>query len=185
AAAVQTRTLAAQAISLLAGPSLTVHIAATKASTSCTTSNNTTSVSATNEPSTVLTDNSAGPVGIVVQCPAIHVTKSADATPVSAGTGIGYTVTVSNAGPGNATGVVLTDNLPGGNVATPVTWSLGTATPTGSFALGGSAGSQTLSLTSSTLASGASESVHITAPTSSTSCGTYNNSASVATGNDG
>src|SRR5439155_198682 len=106
------QTLSLTSSTLASGASETVHVTAPTSSTSCTTYNNTASVSATNEPSTVLTDNSVGPVAIVVQCPAIHVTKTADATPVSAGTALGYTVTVSNAGPGNATGVVLTDNLP-------------------------------------------------------------------------
>src|SRR5205814_274917 len=87
--------------------------------------------------------------------------------------------TVSNSGPGTATGVTLTDPLPTG-----VTWSISPANA--AFAV--SAGSpQQLTLAGQPirLASGGSLSVHVTAQTSAQACATYNNTADVATTNDG
>jgi uncharacterized repeat protein (TIGR01451 family) len=51
------------------------------------------------------------------------------------------------------------------------------------FVLSGSAGSQTLSLASTTLPAGADYTVHIVASTSETECGTYDNTATLTTGN--
>jgi uncharacterized repeat protein (TIGR01451 family) len=120
----------------------------------------------------------------------LAVTKVADAASVSAGTAIGYTVTITNNGAGTATGVTLTDNLPGGNAGTPVTWSIDAAAPgttPAAFSLTGAAGAQVLSLAGQpiTLAPGASVSVHVTAPTTAQSCATYNNTATVNSTNDG
>src|SRR5258708_13324642 len=92
-------------------------------------------------------------------------------------------------GAGTATGVVLTDALPGGNGGRPVTWSIDTTTGNPSaFTLSGAAGSQTLTLAGQpiSLAAGATLTVHVAAPTAASSCGaTYNNTASVTTSNDG
>jgi len=49
---------------------------------------------------------------ICVAAPAIHIVKTADAAQVNVGQDIGFTLTVSNDGPGNAHGVMLTDVLP-------------------------------------------------------------------------
>src|SRR4029077_290049 len=82
----------------------------------------------------------------------------------------------------------LTDNLPAGNVLTPVHWSIdgSTGNPL-AFSISGLDGSQTLSLAGQpmSLAPGASLRVHVTAPTTAQSCATYNNTASVSAGNDG
>ncbi|HLJ75390.1 MAG TPA: DUF11 domain-containing protein, partial [Thermoanaerobaculia bacterium] len=69
----------------------------------------------------------------------IAITKVASAGPYGTGLPITYTITVSNAGPGGASGVTVTDVLPAGttfvsatpsqgscNGATPVTCSIGT-----------------------------------------------------------
>ncbi len=58
---------------------------------------------------------------IVVQCPSLSITKIADAGTVSAGSPIGYTITVTNAGPGTARNVTLSDTLP---TAPGVSWSV-------------------------------------------------------------
>jgi uncharacterized repeat protein (TIGR01451 family) len=69
-----------------------------------------------------------------------------------------------------------------------VSWTIdtGVGDPT-SFSISGSAGSQTLTLAGQpiTLLAGTTRSVHITAVTTSTSCATYNNTASASATNDG
>jgi uncharacterized repeat protein (TIGR01451 family) len=78
---------------------------------------------------------------------------------------------------------VLSDPLPAGS-GSGVTWAIDTTTGTpGRFVLGGTKGHQTLSLASGTLPAGADYKVHITASTSETECGTYDNTATLTTGN--
>jgi uncharacterized repeat protein (TIGR01451 family) len=119
--------------------------------------------------------------------PAVHVTKTADASSVNAGDPIGFTVTVSNTGSGDAHNVTVTDNLPAGT-GTGVTWAIdGSTGNPSSFSLGGSPGNQTLSLAGQpvTLAKGASLTVHITAQTSKTECSAYDNTASISSTDGG
>src|SRR5207302_3978568 len=88
---------------------------------------------------------------------------------------------------GTASDVTLSNPLPGGNAAPPVTCSLDTGTGDfASFALGGPAGSQTLTLAGQPISLLPTQSltVHVTAPTSSTSCGTYDNTATVTATNE-
>jgi uncharacterized repeat protein (TIGR01451 family) len=174
--------LAGQPVSLASGASLSVHITAPTSSTSCTAYNNTAEVTATNDGS------SKASASEEVLCAAIKVTKTADAASVSAGTAIGFNVTIENTGLGEARGVELKDALPGGNVGHEVTWSIdGSKGNSTSFELSGAAGSQQLLLKGQpvSLAAGAKLTVHITAPTSSTSCTKYENTAEATTGNDG
>jgi uncharacterized repeat protein (TIGR01451 family) len=122
-----------------------------------------------------------------IQCqqqPDVTIVKTADhSAPVVAGGQIGFTVEIQNTGSGVASGVSLNDPLPAGS-GTGVTWAIDTATGTpGQFVLGGAKGSQTLSLASSTLSAGADYTVHIVAATSATACGTYDNTATLTTGN--
>ena len=174
-------------VSLAPGASLSVHIVSPTTSATCGVVPNSASVSGTNN----VGSPSVGPVDITVLCPAIHITKTADADLVEAGDPIGFTVTVTNTGEGNATGVTLTDALPGGKAATPVHWVIdGSKGDPSAFAITGADGSQQLTLAGQpiSLASGASLTVHITAATSGTTknnCATYNNTAGVTTTNDG
>ena len=110
----------------------------------------------------------------------VHVTKTADDTSVSAGSQIGFTVTLSNTGTGTATGVAFSDPLPGGS---GINWSISPASA--GWSISGSAPNQSLVYTPTTLAPGFSTSVHVVSNTTSASCGTYDNTASVTTGNDG
>src|SRR4029077_482956 len=121
---------------------------------------------------------------IACTAPQIVITKTADhSAPVNAGSQIGFTVEIKNTGDGEATGVTLSDPLPAGS-GSGVTWAIDSATGTpAQFVLGGAKGSQTLALASSTLPSGADYKVHIVASTSQTECGTYNNTATLTTGN--
>ena len=122
------------------------------------------------------------PVGIS----SVSITKTADhSSPVNAGDKIGFTVEIKNSGTGATTGLKLSDPLPAGS-GSGVTWAIDNSAGTPSqFVLSGAAGSQTLSLADSatTLAAGADYKVHITALTSQTECGTYDNTATLTVGN--
>ena len=157
---------------LAGGASFSVHITATTSAAACAKYDNTASVSTSNAGS--------GSSEAVIQCntAAIHILKTADQSTVSAGDTVGFTVTVSNSGAGTAKAVTVSDPLPAG-----VTWSIDTQSNAGLCSIT----SQVLNCggSSTTLASGGSFSVHITATTSAAACGKYDNTASVSTSNDG
>jgi uncharacterized repeat protein (TIGR01451 family) len=124
----------------------------------------------------------------VRKTPNVSITKTADATSVNAGNPIGFTITITNSGVADATGVTLTDALPGGNALTPVHWTIDTLTGNpAAFAISGADGSQQLTLAGQpiTLAAGTSLTVHITAATTAQNCATYNNTASFTSTNAG
>jgi uncharacterized repeat protein (TIGR01451 family) len=157
-----------------------VHVSAGTSFADCTVYDNTATASASNAPDATGSDS-------VTCSPAqVSITKTADhSAPVNAGDQIGFTVEVKNAGSGAATGVQLADPLPAGS-GSGVTWAIDSSTGTPSqFVLSGAAGSQTLSLASATLPAGADYKVHVTAQTSETECGTYDNTATLTTGNAG
>src|SRR5262249_17333612 len=104
-------------------------------------------------------------------CPDISVLKEADASPVNAGDPIGFTLTVSNAGPGTAAGVTLTDTLPGG-----ITWS------EDSTSCSITAG--VLSCTIGTLPPGATFVVPLSGVPDPAHCGTVPNTATVSATNE-
>jgi uncharacterized repeat protein (TIGR01451 family) len=118
-----------------------------------------------------------------VQCPALTLTKTADASPVDAGAQIGFTITGLNssaAGTGTAQGVVIDDPLPTGS---GVSWSIATAPPTCSIQTELQTAAQTLHCGAVALARGASESIHMTSPTGFASCATLSNTASLSATN--
>jgi uncharacterized repeat protein (TIGR01451 family) len=159
---------------LAAGASTTVHVQATTSSANCGLVSNTASASANNEASTALANNSSGPINITVNCPDVKVTKVANLVgPVSAGDTIGFDVTLSNIGTGNAAGVSFTDTLPSG-----LTWTINPASPGWSIVSGA------LVYTPTTLAAGASTTVHVQATTSSANCGLVSNTASASATNE-
>jgi uncharacterized repeat protein (TIGR01451 family) len=110
--------------------------------------------SATSQTGTCVTNN-----------PAVTVLKTPDAPNVLAGNPIGFTITVRNVGVGTATGVTLTDLLPG-NAGLGVVWTINPAyAGPGTCAITGAAPTQTLTCNFGDLAAGASASVHVTSPT--------------------
>jgi uncharacterized repeat protein (TIGR01451 family) len=147
---------------------------------------NTATVTATNE--SVAEQNQSASANVTVNSPNVSVTKTADTATVDAGAVDGFVVTITNSGPGTATGVTLGDALPT-NAAAPFAWAIASQSAGNPFALSGAAGGQTLSLAGApiTLASGASIFVHITgATTPSGGPGftyTLNNTATVTVGN--
>ena len=89
---------------------------------------------------------------------------------MSAGTNIGFTITVSNAGPGTAKSVTLNDPLPTG---AGINWTISPANAACNIAAG------TLTCSFGDMAAGGSASVHITSTTSAaTVCKVYPNTAS-------
>jgi uncharacterized repeat protein (TIGR01451 family) len=163
--AIAAGTLTCTVDELAAGESFTVHIVSPTTAATCGTVNNTGEVSTSNDG-----DDEAS-ASIVVQCPDISVLKVADADPINAGDPIGFTITVSNAGPGTASGVTLSDTLPAG-----ITWSEDSTSC--AIAAG------VLSCTIGTLAPGATFQVHLTGVTDAADCGTITNTASVSATNE-
>ena len=102
--------------------------------------------------------------------PDLGITKTADAATFKTGEAIGFTITVSDAGPGVATGVKVTDTLP---ATAGLSWSESPDSPDCSIAGG------VLSCDFGTLAAGASRSVHVTSPTTAASCAVIDNEATV------
>ena len=152
------------------GATVTVHVISPTTSASCAGYDNTATATATNAPS------ASGSASTTVQCPAVTLTKTADATSVAAGDPIGFTVTATNAGPGVAQNVVVNDPLPTGD---GISWTIAAQTPSGSCAITGG----TLTCTVASLAAGANLTVHVTSPTSAASCKQYDNTASATVAN--
>ena len=94
---------------------------------------------------------------------------------------------MTNAGPGTATGVTLTDALPAGS---GISWTLGTLTPSGGFVVPDGACSitgtttQTLSCAFGDMLSGQDVTVHVSSHTTSASCATYPNTATAQATNN-
>ncbi len=158
--------------SLAAGGSLTVHVVSPTTGGSCGTLDNNASVLTAND------GTAAASAFVRVTCPVLSVTKTVDARSVSAGDPIGFTVTVTNGGSaGLARGVTISDVLP------PVpggAWSVAAGSDP-SCSITGSV----LSCGPADLAAGASLTAHVTSPTTRGSCGTYDNTATFGSGNDG
>jgi hypothetical protein len=91
-------------------------------------------------------------------------------------------VTLTNAGATAATGLSVTDNLPSG---TGVDWSIDAANSDAGWSVAGSPPNESLVYSPTTLDGNASTHVHVVSGTTNGSCGTYNNTASFTTGNDG
>jgi uncharacterized repeat protein (TIGR01451 family) len=102
------------------------------------------------------------------------VTKVADNANVTAGQQIGFTITVTNIGVGDATGVVLSDPLP---TNSGLSWSINPPVA------GCSINAGVLTCNFGTLASGNSASVHIISPTTVATCGgtVFNTATATAT----
>lgn len=156
---------------MASGASATVHVASPTTNQSCGTIDNTAGVTTGNDG----TDSASA--STVVQCPDLRIVKTADAATVTAGDPIGFTVTVSNAGPGSAYGVTLSDPLPAG---AGIAWTIDGGSGAASCAI--AAGTLTCSYGS--LGAGASVTVHVSSPTTAASCGTYTNTATASASND-
>jgi len=161
-------------INLTPAATATVHITSTTTSASCGTVRNVAHISTSND------GDAEAAAEIEVLCANISITKTAEKPLVSAGDPIGYEITVTNHGPGTAHGVTMTDTLPAN---AGLSWSPGTTSP--GWTCGISAGLLTCGGPTTSLGRGDSLRVHISSPTTSASCGKVQNTAHVATSNDG
>ncbi len=110
----------------------------------------------------------------------LTATSAPDAPTTNAGNPIGFTIAVSNAGPGTENNVALNDPLPAG---TGVVWTISPAySGPGTCSLAGATGSQVLTCSFGSLESGISASVHVSS--ASAGAGTYTNAATVTATNE-
>jgi uncharacterized repeat protein (TIGR01451 family)/MYXO-CTERM domain-containing protein len=174
AIALGTLTCGGSNFNLAAGASASVHIYSPTTAATCGTVENGASAASLNNGSP-----STGPVVITVNCPALAITKTADAGTVNAGEDIGYTITVTNNGDGVAFDVEMTDILP---TDPGLDWSFDSVT--GGWDCGIVGGTLTCGGNGFDLDDGDSASVHISSPTTTDTCGTVANSASVDASNN-
>lgn len=156
---------------LAAGASATVHLTGTTDAADCGQIHNTAVVSAANEPKTATEDDTSSAT-IVVDCPTVSVVKTAVDPSISAGESAAFGIVVSNAGPGVAKGVVISDTLPAG-----IGWTVDDTTHC-EIAAG------VLTCTFPTIAAGADVTVVVTGETTIKDCGTLSNMATVSATND-
>jgi uncharacterized repeat protein (TIGR01451 family) len=169
------QTLHCTAVDLAPGDMESVHVISATAFASCAVYPNEATLAATNHP------NQTADATTTVQCSSLAITKTADHGTVSAGANIGFTISVSNGGPGVAKAASLSDPLPGGS---GVSWSISPSyAGPGTCAIGIVSAQQVLTCSFGDLAGGASASVHVTSATSQLSCGSYPNTAKVSAGN--
>ena len=160
--------------SMAPGDVRTVTVTSATAFASCKAYPNTATASATNHPN----EQDAG--SITVQCPDLSIVKTPDAQSVGAGSPISFSMVVTNAGPGTATGVALNDPLPGGP---GISWSI-TAQPAGDpCSISGSAPNQTLACSFGDMAAGQVRTVTVGSATTTASCQVYNNTATATATN--
>jgi uncharacterized repeat protein (TIGR01451 family) len=167
-------TLTCSGITLLQGGQYNVTVRKTTAApANCGELQNTVTVAATNEGQN--TANNTANATIVVNCPDISVTKEGNG-PITAGAFADFTMVITNNGPGTATGVGLTDNLPGTG------WSILNQTAANCSVDGGG---DNLTCSGITLAMGATYSVTVRKTTSAANCGTLENTVNVSATNEG
>jgi uncharacterized repeat protein (TIGR01451 family) len=161
--------------SLAAGAHIYIIVSGTTTAADCPSLHNVVTVGASNEAADDLADNTDD-ADLAVLCPDIHVDKSADNSPISAGDLASFTITVSNDGAGNAYDVELHDALPNGGI----TWSEDSA----SCQITGTGDDQVLDCSFGTLGAGASASVTVSGETTAANCGTIPNTASATASNE-
>jgi uncharacterized repeat protein (TIGR01451 family) len=111
----------------------------------------------------------------------LSIQNAARATKARPGSHVDFDVTLRNAGPDQATGIVVTDNLPGGS---GINWSVDSASSDAGWSIVGSPPNE--KLVGPTALDGLKLShVHVTSPTASSSCGTFGNTASFTSANGG
>ncbi len=163
--------------SIAPGNSEAVHVTSPTTFGSCNSYSTTATATSDNYASATST------ASLMVECPALTLSKTADAASVGAGGTIGFTLTMSNSnqsGTGAAYNATLTDfppNVPG------ETWTI--SPPTSGCTITGVEAAQELSCSASTLAAGDSLIVHLQSNTDPSYCGSYTNTATGSADNSG
>ncbi len=108
-----------------------------------------------------------------VQCPSLSIVKTAVNDSISAGEVASFKIVVSNAGPGAASDVVISDTLPTG-----IDWAVDDTTDC-------SISAGVLTCTFDTIAAGGDATVTISGETEAADCGSIENTATVTASNEG
>ena len=108
-----------------------------------------------------------------VQCPSLSIVKTAVNDSISAGEVASFKIVVSNAGPGAASDVVISDTLPTG-----IDWAVDDTTDC-------SISAGVLTCTFDTIAAGDDATVTISGETEAADCGSIENTATVTASNEG
>src|SRR5436305_1185606 len=156
--------------------STTAHVVSDTTGQSCGTYDNTISFTTDNDGSGSASDSET------VLCATVAISKAADAVSVNAGSPIGFTVTLTNSTAGTATGLSVTDPLPAG---AGVEWTIDAGNTDPGWSVSGSPPNQSLVYSPTTLAGNTTTQAHVVSNTTPNSCGTYDNTASFTTDNDG
>jgi len=147
-----------------------VHLVSPTTAASCARIDNTATVTTANDGS------AEADAAVLVNCGAIALTKTADAATVSPGAPVGFVITATNTGAGEARAVTVTDRLP---TTAGLSWT--EAPDVQECAIAGGV----LTCAFGTLGPRASRSVHISSPTTVASCARIDNTAAAATSNSG
>lgn len=119
---------------------------------------------------------------VTVTCPNVSVVKTAGTSPVNVGTNVQFTVTVTNAGPGVASNVQVSDTL-----SDKADWDIVPAV-TGCAISGTAYSNEVLACTFTTMNQGDAKTITLVGATRSTpnpnSCGPISNSVSITVGNE-
>ena len=158
--------------SLAAGATATITLTVTAPNEGGTIAVNTARVTANEADPNQGNNQDTAPAITVTPQADLSITKTDSPDPVFANGTLTYTVTVTNAGPSTAAGVVVTDNLPAGVTFTSATPSQGTCTPPAN----GDGGTVTCNLGSLAPGASATVSIVVTAPAEG---GQITNTASV------
>ena len=161
-------TLSVQLGSLAAGAVATTNVVVTVNPGATGSITNTVTVTG-NEPDPNLSNNTSTVTTQVDQSVDLALVKTASPNPVKAGQQLTYTLTATNNGPSNATGVTIVDTLPAGT-------SYVSASGQSSATIAG----QTLTLNVGNLAAGASSTITVVVGVASTASGTITNTATVS-----
>src|SRR4029078_1664263 len=120
--------------------------------------------------------NNSSTATVNVLCPDLVVSKTADAATVRSTDGVGFTITVTNNGAGEAKNVSLSDTLP---TNAGLSWS---ESPDNLYC---SISAGALSCNFGTIAAGGSKTVHIVSPTTANTCGSpISNTATASASNE-
>ena len=154
---------------LAAGAVRTVKVSGETDADDCHELPNSATASSTNEPATLLTNNT-GSASITVDCPAVTITKTPVDPEVNATDGIAFDVEVTNTGVANAFAVTVNDPLP---TDAGLSWTIDAANSDAGWTI--EAG--VLKFGPSQLAVGASTTVRIVSPTTPATCPSVHNVA--------